>query len=193
MRPDPNEMTDFNVLTLNASRYPGTAPLSSRPATACASASAISPRWIIIPSTFTATIGGSPRPTAAPIPEAAQWPEITVLVPVGSTRTVEFIANNPGDWAMHCHMTHHVMNQMGHGLPNLIGVDTEGLDKSARKCLPGYMTMGEAGMAEMGEMGMKVPRNSLPMVGSARAARLHHHGRHVHEHQSPRGPRQSKA
>ena len=30
---------------------------------------------------------------------------------------------SPGDWAMHCHMTHHVMNQMGHGLPNMIGVE----------------------------------------------------------------------
>ncbi len=78
---------------------------------------------------------------------------------------MDFVANNPGDCAMHCHMSHHVMNQMGHGLPNLIGVDTKGLDQRARKAVPGYMTMGESGMAEMGEMGMKVPRNSLPMVG----------------------------
>ena len=28
------------------------------------------------------------------------------------------------------------------------------------------MTMGETGMAAMGEMGMKVPRNSLPMIGA---------------------------
>ena len=82
-----------------------------------------------------------------------------------AARANQFVANNPGDWAMHCHMSHHVMNQMGHGLPNLIGVDTKGLDQRARKAVPGYMTMGEAGMAEMGEMGMKVPRNSLPMVG----------------------------
>ena len=27
MRPDPNEMTDFNVLTLNGKVYPGTAPM----------------------------------------------------------------------------------------------------------------------------------------------------------------------
>jgi hypothetical protein len=27
------------------------------------------------------------------------------------------------------------------------------------------MTMGESGMAGMGDMGMRVPRNSLPMVG----------------------------
>ena len=60
---------------------------------------------------------------AGEIPQSAQWPETTVLVPVGSTRTIEFVANAPGDWAMHCHMTHHVMNQMGHGVPNLIGVE----------------------------------------------------------------------
>ena len=80
-----------------------------------------------------------------PIPEAGQWPETTVLVPVGTTRTVEFIANNPGDWAMHCHMTHHVMNQMGHGLPNIIGINPEQLDEKVRTFLPGYMTMGQDG------------------------------------------------
>jgi len=35
-----------------------------------------------------------------------------------------------------------------------------------RKLFPGYMTMGENGMAEMGEMGMPIPRNSVPMVGA---------------------------
>ena len=89
-----------------------------------------------------------------------------MLVPVGSTRTVEWVADNPGDWAFHCHMTHHVMNQMGHAIPNMIGVERGDFDKRARKVVPGYMTMGETGMAEMGDMGMKVPRNSVPMVGA---------------------------
>ena len=39
----------------------------------------------------------------------------TVLVAVGQTRTIEMVPLIPGDWAMHCHMTHHVMNQMGQG------------------------------------------------------------------------------
>ena len=86
--------------------------------------------------------------------------------PSGSTRTIEFVADDPGDWAMHCHMTHHVMNQMGHGLPNMVGVEPGKLDKQVRAFLPGYMTMGQDGMAEMGEMGMTVPPNSVPMVGS---------------------------
>ena len=70
------------------------------------------------------------------ISEAAQWPETTVLVPVGSIRTVEFIANNPADWAIHCHMTHHVMSQMGHRLPNIVGIEPGKLDKQVRASCP---------------------------------------------------------
>jgi FtsP/CotA-like multicopper oxidase with cupredoxin domain len=58
----------------------------------------------------TATDGG-------PLPVSAQWPETTVLVPVGSTRDIELIADVPGDSAFHCHMTHHVMNQMATACP----------------------------------------------------------------------------
>ena len=47
----------------------------------------------------------------------------TVLVGVGQTRNMEFISDAPGDWAFHCHMTHHVMNQMGHEFPNMVGVN----------------------------------------------------------------------
>jgi manganese oxidase len=88
-----------------------------------------------------------------------------VLTPVGSTRSYDFVADEPGDWALHCHMTHHVMNQMGHGLPNTTGLEAGDLDKRIRKLVPGYMTMGQAGMGDMAEMGMKNPRNSIPMVG----------------------------
>jgi hypothetical protein len=58
------------------------------------------------------------------------------------------------------------MNQMGHRAPNLIGVQPGKLDKKVSKLLPGYMAMGESGMADMGEMGMPVPRNSIPMLGA---------------------------
>jgi manganese oxidase len=64
---------------------------------------------------------------------------------------------------MHCHMTHHVMNQMGHGIPNLIGVKPGGLDARVRPLLPDYMTMGQTGMGDM--MEMKMPENSIAMVG----------------------------
>jgi hypothetical protein len=84
---------------------------------------------------------------------------------VGSTRDIEFVADAPGDWAMHCHMTHHVMNQMGHDIPNMLGLRRGDLDEKMRALLPDYMTMGQDGMGEMGDMGMRVPKNSIPMRG----------------------------
>ncbi|MBV9500281.1 MAG: copper oxidase [Acidobacteriaceae bacterium] len=46
------------------------------------------------------------------IPEAAWFPGNTVLVGVAQARDVEFVANNPGTWMLHCHLPHHMMNQM---------------------------------------------------------------------------------
>jgi hypothetical protein len=46
------------------------------------------------------------------IPEATWWPGNTVLVGVAQARAIEFVANNPGDWMLHCHLPHHMMNQM---------------------------------------------------------------------------------
>ena len=164
-RPDPNEMTDFNVLTFNAKAFPGTAPLvaklGDRVRIRIGNVNPMDHHPIHLHGYYfkvTETDGGQ-------IPEAGQWPETTVLVAVGTTRTVEFVADNPGDWAMHCHMTHHVMNQMGHEFPNMIGVEAGDFDERVRNLLPGYMTMGQEGMGDMGEMGMAVPHNSIPMVG----------------------------
>lgn len=164
-RPDPNEMTDFNVLTFNARCYPGTAPLicklGDRVRIRLGNLSMMSHHAIHLHGYYfkvTETDGGA-------IPAVAQWPETTVIMPTGSTRTVQFTADNPGDWVMHCHMLHHAMNQMGHGLPVTLGVDTAGFDERVRKLLPQYMTMGQAGMADMAEMGMDVPQNSIPMQG----------------------------
>ena len=46
------------------------------------------------------------------IPETAWWPGNTVLVGVAQARNIEFVADNPGDWMLHCHLPHHMMNQM---------------------------------------------------------------------------------
>ena len=46
------------------------------------------------------------------IPKEAWYPGNTVLVGVAQSRDFEFIANNPGDWMLHCHLPHHMMNQM---------------------------------------------------------------------------------
>jgi FtsP/CotA-like multicopper oxidase with cupredoxin domain len=162
-RPDPNKMSDFNLLTMNAKAYPGTAPLvckkGDRVRIRLGNLSAMDHHPIHLHGHYfkvTGTEGGE-------VPAAAQRPEGTVLVPVGTTRDIEFIADAPGDWAMHCHMTHHIMNQMGHDIPNLIGMDPKGLDQKVRPLLPGYMTMGETGMGDMGDMHMAVPDNSIPM------------------------------
>jgi FtsP/CotA-like multicopper oxidase with cupredoxin domain len=46
------------------------------------------------------------------IPESAWIPTNNILVGVGQSRDVEFVANNPGDWMLHCHILHHMMNHM---------------------------------------------------------------------------------
>src|SRR5437660_2546901 len=45
-------------------------------------------------------------------PQSPWGPGNTVLVGVAQSRDVEFVANNPGDWMLHCHLPHHMMNQM---------------------------------------------------------------------------------
>ena len=98
------------------------------------------------------------------VPRSARWPEVSVDVAVGQMRAVEFVADNPGDWAFHCHKSHHTMNAMGHNVPTMIGVDPKaGLEKIT-KLIPDYMAMGSAGMAEMGSMEMPLPDNTLPMM-----------------------------
>jgi len=166
LRPDPNEMTDFNLLTINAKAFPATMPLvckkGDRVRIRLVNLSAMDHHPIHIHGHYfkvVATDGGQ-------IPVSAQEPETTVLVPVGASRDIEFIADSPGDWPLHCHMTHHIMNQMGHGIPNMVGMKPGDLDDRVRPLLPGYMTMGQNGMGEMGEMQMPVPKNSIPMKGA---------------------------
>jgi hypothetical protein len=79
-------------------------------------------------------------------------------------RAFDFVADKPGDWAIHCHKSHHTMNAMGHDVGNFIGVDKKLVTKQVRKIVPGYMPMGSAGMADMGEMEMPLPDNTLPMM-----------------------------
>ena len=168
-RPNPNEMTEFNVFTFNARAFPGTEPmvakLGDRVRIRVANVAVMDHHPIHLHGfrfPVTETDGGQ-------IPESAQQLETTVLVAVGQSRTIDFVANAPGDWPMHCHMTHHVMNQMGHGFPNMIGVKPGGLDSKVQSLLPDYMSMGQDGMGDMAqhiEAGhMKVPANSIPMIG----------------------------
>ena len=164
-RPDPLEMVDFNVATMNSKAFPGTAPLivktGDRVRIRFGNLSAMDNHPVHLHGynfKIVGTDGGR-------IPDAAQWPETTVLVPTGSCRVVEFVAEHPGDWAMHCHMTHHIMNQMGHGTPSMVGVDAKAIDARVRRLRKDFMAMGMGGMGGMAEMGMPVPDNSIPMGG----------------------------
>ena len=158
--PDPTMMLDFNVFTFNSRVFPGTEPLlarlGDRVRLRIANISMDSHPIHVHGHTFrwTASDGG-------PLPETAWIPETSINVPPGTTRDVEFVADNPGDWALHCHKVHHTMNQMGHDLPILIGVDQTGVAEKIEALVPGYMPMGDTGMGDMPDMG--TPRNSLLM------------------------------
>jgi FtsP/CotA-like multicopper oxidase with cupredoxin domain len=156
-RPDPIAMSDFNVLTMNSKVFPAIESLvvkrGERVRIRLGNLSAMEHHPIHIHGTsfvMTATDGG-------PVPESAQHPETSILVPVGTTRDIEFVYDENGDWPMHCHMTHHTMTQMGHDVENLVGVDVKGLDTGA-------MIMSDKGMAAMNEMTMPQPNNTLSMV-----------------------------
>lgn len=101
-------------------------------------------------------------------PEAQWRKEVTEIVGVGQTRDLEFIAV-PGDWPIHCHMSHHTMNAMGHSLPNTIGVNQRQIARRIAALVPGYMPMGEHGMSDHQQHidagHMQGPENTLPMMG----------------------------
>ncbi|MBK9373347.1 MAG: copper oxidase [Holophagales bacterium] len=165
-RPDPGAMSDFNLLTFNGKAYPGTAPLvvgtGERVRIRIGNLSPMDHHPIHLHGLsfeVTGTDGGD-------VPPSARWPETTVLVPTGSARVIELVPTEPGDWAVHCHMTHHVMTQMGHGLPNVVGADLASVDERLSRLVPGAMVMGTTGMGGMGEMAMPIPPNSLPMKGA---------------------------
>jgi FtsP/CotA-like multicopper oxidase with cupredoxin domain len=107
--------------------------------------------------TVTGTDGG-------PTPPGSRWPEVTADVAVGQMRQLDFLADEEGDWAFHCHKSHHTMNAMGHGVPTMIGVDHSGIAGRINRLIPDYMVMGERGMKDMTEMEMPLPDNTAPMM-----------------------------
>ena len=162
----PATMTEFNMWTFNSRVFPGIDPLvirqGDRVRIRIANMS-MHDHPIHIHGynyTVTETDGGQ-------TPRSAQLPETTVNVSVGAIRAMEFVADEPGDWALHCHKSHHTMNAMGHLVPNMLGVKHDDLDDKIQALVPGYMSMGASGMADMTdmvEMGMPLPENTLPMM-----------------------------
>ncbi|MFY9345018.1 MAG: copper oxidase [Planctomycetota bacterium] len=163
-RPDPNEMKDFNVLTFNAKVFPATAPMvcktGERVRIRIGNLSAMDHHPIHLHGhafEVIETDGGQ-------VPASARWPETTVLVAVGQTRTVEFVAKAPGDWAMHCHMTHHIMTQMGHDIPNLVGIDPSSFDEQLAAVVPSVHALG-GNPNDPNAHDDTLPKNSTPMIG----------------------------
>lgn len=110
--PTPNSMNmEFNWLTFNGKSGPASTPLIVR------LGDRVRLRFINLGMdhhpmhlhghqfVITGTEGGRQ-------PKATWGPNNTVLVGVAQARAVEFVANNPGNWMIHCHMPHHMMNQM---------------------------------------------------------------------------------
>jgi len=161
--PRVNTMLDFNLWTWNSRAFPGIDPL------VCRLGDRVRIRIGNLTMTnhpihlhghefvVTGTDGGW-------TPPGSRWPEVTVDVAVGQMRAIEFDATEPGDWAFHCHKSHHTMNAMGHDVPTMIGVEQADVAAAITGLIPDYMSMGSNGMAEMGAMDMPLPDNTLPMM-----------------------------
>jgi FtsP/CotA-like multicopper oxidase with cupredoxin domain len=161
--PQVAEMTDFNIWTFNTRVFPGIDSLPMR----------LGDHVRIRIGNLTMTnhpihLHGHHFAVSCTdggwVPETAQWPETTIDVPVGAVRAVDFVADAPGDWAFHCHKSHHTMNAMGHQVVNLIGLRRDNLRQALNHASPGAMAMGTDGMADMGDMSMPLPHNTLPMM-----------------------------
>ena len=157
------EMTDFNMWCWNSRVFPGISPLvvSKNDKVRVRVGNLTMTNHPIHMHGYhfevTCTDGGWVRPEA-------RWPEVSIDIPVGAMRAYEFDAKYPGDWAIHCHKSHHTMNAMGHDIPTFIGADKSKVAEKIRKLQPEYMPMGTKGMADMGEMEMPIPENTLPMM-----------------------------
>jgi FtsP/CotA-like multicopper oxidase with cupredoxin domain len=164
-RPDPSVMTEFDLWTFNSKVFPATesmlAAQGERVRIRIANLSMHNHPLHLHGHRFQVTGSDGGR-----WPRHAWLPEVTTVIGVGQTRDIEFVADNPGDWAFHCHMSHHTMNAMGHGIANPVGVKLGSLESRIRQQLPGFMAMGESGMQQHLEHAghMQGPENSLPMT-----------------------------
>jgi FtsP/CotA-like multicopper oxidase with cupredoxin domain len=163
--PKVSTMLDFNLWTFNSRAYPGIDPMVAR----------LGERVRIRAGNLTMTnhpihLHGHEFVVAGTdggwIPPAARWPEVTTDIGVGQMRAIEFTAAAPGDWAFHCHKSHHTMNAMAHNVPNMNGVDQSDVAKQIASLMPDYMAKG-AVADPMEGMHMALPDNTLPMMGGA--------------------------
>jgi hypothetical protein len=106
---------------------------------------------------------------AGRIPESAWIPSNNVLVAVAQAREVEFIANNPGDWVLHCHMFHHMMNHMTVMVGPMGGHARGGMPAGANA--PSGMGMTQGGPALSAENGPSLGRALGENTSNERAVR----------------------
>jgi FtsP/CotA-like multicopper oxidase with cupredoxin domain len=162
--PKVSTMLDFNLWTFNSRAFPGTSPMVAR----------LGERVRIRVGNLTMTnhpihlhghefeVVGTDGGWTSP---ASRWPEVTADIAVGQMRAIEFIAAAEGDWAFHCHKSHHTMNAMSHTVPTMLGVEQEDLAKQIGALVPNYMNMS-ADMDNMA-MDMPLPPNTLPMMSGS--------------------------
>ena len=156
-------MLDFNLWSWNSRIFPGIAPLVVRRGDKVririGNLTMTNHPMHLHGHEFqtTGTDGG-------PTPKSTRLYEVTTDIGVGQMRQLEFLADEEGDWAFHCHKSHHTMNAMGHDVPTMIGVDHRGVARQITSLIPDYMVMGERGMKDMTEMEMPLPDNTAPMM-----------------------------
>jgi manganese oxidase len=86
---------------------------------------------------------------------------------VAQVREFEFVANNPGDWPLHCHMFHHMMNHMVSG----VGPGSRDLARKGRED-PRYKVPGfpqETGMMAMMSPAEMAKINKNPLTRGMRS------------------------
>lgn len=144
----PNTMSmEFNWLVLNGKAGPASTPLIVR------QGDRVRIRFVNLGmdhhpmhlhgNTFlvTGTEGGRIQPSA-------WWPGNTVLVGVAQARDVEFVASRPGDWMLHCHLPHHMMNQMA----SQVGALTRAMNRGASRAGRGSSDSSDSG--DSGDAGL---------------------------------------
>ena len=162
--PKVSTMLDFNLWTFNSRAFPGTSPMVAR----------LGERVRIRVGNLTMTnhpihlhghefeVVGTDGGWTSP---SSRWPEVTADIAVGQMRAIEFIAAAEGDWAFHCHKSHHTMNAMSHTMPTMLGVEQEDLAKQIGALVPNYMNM--SGDMDNMAMDMPLPPNTLPMMSGS--------------------------
>jgi FtsP/CotA-like multicopper oxidase with cupredoxin domain len=162
--PVPNSMAmEFNWLTMNGKAAPATTPVLVK------RGERVRFRFVNLgmdhhPIHFhghtwqvTGTEGGR-------IPKSAWKPGNTELIGVAQARDLEFIAHNPGDWMIHCHLPHHMMNAM----VSMVGPMSE----PAGGGVPTGGSMNE-GMGMIGTGGHALREDMGPVMGRTIGADSH--------------------